>query len=65
MFNSDPRTARLHRRIYNQLLDELDNDVVKAIMKNPYSDEAQLLNSRVEAVLQKEIHFNTTQVVLP
>lgn len=52
MSQLDSRSARLHRLLYNQFLDELDKDIVKEIMNNPLGDEAQLLNQKVEAAIR-------------
>jgi hypothetical protein len=54
MTKLNPLVAAAHKRVYQKLLDELDTAVVKTIMSDPHSEEALLLNARVEAELQKE-----------
>ena len=51
----DPRYARLHKKIYQRLLDELDSEVISSIMGNPNGEEAVLFNQRVEQTLREEI----------
>ena len=50
----DSRLAALHKKTYERFLDELDTTVVKIIMGDPNSDEAVMLNARVETELLKE-----------
>jgi ABC-type antimicrobial peptide transport system permease subunit len=51
----DPRYAQLHKEIYSAFLDELDADVVMAIMTDPTCEEALLLSERVEAEIKRRL----------
>ena len=55
MARIDPQYAQLHKEIYERCLDELDNDIIKIIMSTPHSEEAALLNARVESELHRHI----------
>lgn len=53
MLNSDQNYKRLHRKVYAELLDALDNSVIAEIMADPNCDEAVALNVRVEARIKE------------
>lgn len=53
MPNSDQNYLRLHKKVYKQLLDELDNEVIAEVMADPDCDEAVALNVRVEARIKE------------
>ena len=59
MAKLEPWLAKIHKEIYSQLLDELDNDIVKEIMSNPNCEEALLLNARVESAIKERLSPTT------
>lgn len=58
----DPQYAHIHKRIYSQLLDELDTEIVMAIMNDPSCEEAVLLNQKVDAAVREYINKETLSI---
>jgi hypothetical protein len=55
MSKLDPRYVRLHKEVYCKALDELDSTTIAIILANPKSDEAILLENKVEARIQERL----------
>jgi len=44
----------LHKKVYNEIADELDIEVLKNISKHPDGDEAILLRKRVDTEVNRQ-----------
>ena len=44
----DTKYWNTHKEVYNDMLAELDNDVIRRIYQNPNGSESYLLNKKVE-----------------
>ena len=45
--DKDTKYWNTHKRVYDEMLLELDNDVVRKVFENPNGAESQLLNKKV------------------
>ena len=51
--DKDTKYWNTHKRVYDEMLLELDNDVVRKVFENPNGAESQLLNKKVEEKTRK------------
>lgn len=47
--------ARIHKKIYWRMLDELDKEDIEEIMCFPDSEKSLALNARVEAEIKRQL----------
>ena len=62
MLKFDTTYARLHKLYYSKFMDELDTEIVVAIMGDPNCEEAVLLNQRVDAAVKAVLTQETILV---
>lgn len=55
----DPHYAKVHKAIYNQLLDELDTDIIKEILAHPYGEEARVFNEKVDRAVKATLGIDS------
>ena len=57
--DKDNRYWNMHKQVYNDFLNELDNEIIEKIYKNPNCAEAHLLNKRVDKQIQESLKEST------
>ena len=53
IMDKDTKYWNTHKKVYDEMLLELDNDVVRKVFENPNGAESQLLNKKVEEKTRK------------
>lgn len=56
----DNKYWNTHKEVYNKLFNELDNDIIDKIYRNPNCAEARLLNDKVEKQIQEILQQEST-----
>ena len=56
----DNKYWNTHKEVYNKLFNELDNDIIDKIYRNPNCAEARLLNDKVEKQIQEILPQEST-----
>ena len=58
--DKDNRYWNMHKQVYNDFLNELDNEIIEKIYKNPNCAEAHLINNKVDKEVEERLNKEST-----
>ena len=54
--NKDSKYWSIHKEVYMDEFDKLDNEIASIVQAKPYSPEARLFNEKVEKAVEEKLN---------
>ena len=54
--NKDSKYWSIHKEVYMDEFDKLDNEIASIVQTKPYSPEARLFNEKVEKAVEEKLN---------